>query len=328
MNDSQCLDLVDEGIIFDDFNCSQTLSYKIIANYLTPIVQIVSILYTVVCIVVFWKIIRHEQQHIRNGNMFNYLFLKSVFDFLSLLSDVSRRISSLEIIKDSYISQIIYIWIYFFINSVVITIAIYIEIFATFDCFLVLNNFLSFFKSKKSYYINLIVLVIVSFSVNVILLFNFDIIKVENKFPNVTTSNDNSYRTSHSCFYRSILARIITEMVIVLRDFAPSVLLFIINILIVLTLKKINQQKRTLNVNISEVNRAQTDKTKMMFAVSFSLIIGRVPYMVYILPIHGSNFFWECTVFPISNFLYFIPILLQIIFYYRFNKIFQKYLKF
>jgi hypothetical protein len=65
----------------------------------------------------------------------------------------------------------------------------------------------------------------------------------------------------------------------------------------------------------------------MMLSVSVSLIIGRFSYMIYGLPIYGSTLFWEYTMFPISNFLYFIPFLLQIIFYYRFNRKYLKILK-
>jgi hypothetical protein len=48
MNDSQCKDVKFEDTLFLKFDCSKALSYKIIANYLTPIVQIVSVIYTIV----------------------------------------------------------------------------------------------------------------------------------------------------------------------------------------------------------------------------------------------------------------------------------------
>jgi hypothetical protein len=326
MNSSECRE--NKITIIYQSSCFQTLSDQIINKYLIPIIQMVSLVYTVVCIVIFWKIIRHEQQHTRNGNMFNYLFFKSIFDFLSIVTEIGDRITSLESLRYSYITQVINNWIYLYLNSVVVTIAIYSEIFATFDCYLFLNNFTNFFKSKKSYYINLTVLVIVSFSINIIYLFRSNITRIEDEFSNVTSKNNNNYQNLLSCFSYSTYFIIISTIVLIIRDFLPIILLLIINVLIVLTLKRIYTQKKILRINISDVYRAQTDKIKMMSSIAASLIIGRTPYMIYILPIHDSNTFWECTMYSLSNFLFYIPYGLQIIFFYRFNKIFRKYLKF
>jgi hypothetical protein len=326
MNNSDCRE--NKNAIIYESSCTQTLSDQIINKYLIPIIQMVSLVYTVVCIVIFWKIIRHEQQQIRNGNMFNYLFFKSIFDFLSIVTEIGDMITSLDSLQYSYITHVINNWIYLYLNSVVITIAVYAEVFATFDCYLILNNFTNFFKSKKSYYINLTVLVIVSFSINIIYLFRSDITKVEDEFSNVTSKNDNNYQSVLSCFSYSAYYIIVSTIVLIIRDFLPIFLMLIINILILLNLKRIYSQKKILRINISDVYRAQTDKIKMMSSVAATLIIGRTPYMIYILPIHDSNKFWECTMYLLSNFLYYIPYGLQIIFFYRFNKIFRKYLKF
>jgi hypothetical protein len=321
MNTSRC-NVNDTNYPF--FDCSETLTDRIITRYVIQIVQIASLMYTIVCIFIFWKIIKHEQHYTRNGNMFNYLFLKSIFEFLSIITEMSDIISSLSSFKTlqyRYIWLIIDIWIFHYLNSVVIIISMYIEVLVTFDCYLVINNFLNSFKSKKSLFINITVLVIVSLCINIIYLFLYDIVEIEGDL-------NNSYKLISTCFSLSKYFIIISNLVLILRDFLPNVLLLIINSLIVLTLKRIHNQKKTLNVNSSEIYRAKIDKIKMIIAVSISLIIGRVPFIIYAMPIHGYNFFWNCTFYPFSILLYFVPYILQIVFYYRFNKIFQKYLKF
>jgi hypothetical protein len=255
MNNSHCGNTTIENTIYYKYKCEHSLTLKIINDYLYLIVQISCLIHVVICLLIFRKILKHEHQNTRNGNIFNYLFLKLIFDFLSIITDMSENISSSKSLKYSYISQIIYIWIYYYSNSVLVIISTYIEVLVTFDCYLVINNFLNFFKSKKSFYINITVLVVVSICINIIYLFSFDVIEIEGDFFNHTTKYDNTnfYGTIYSCFYLTKYFTIISNIILILRDFLPNIFLFIINFLIVLTLKRIRDQKKALHVNDSEV---------------------------------------------------------------------------
>jgi hypothetical protein len=68
--------------------------------------------------------------------------------------------------------------------------------------------------------------------------------------------------------------------------------------------QQMQNNARTVSNAILRIQKAEKNELKLIFIVSFSYIILRMPNTVYQVPFQRSNSFWDCYYFPVTLRLY------------------------
>jgi hypothetical protein len=310
--------------------CKDTLFYEIVFIYINRTISVSAILTSLISILIFMRIIKREPTG--NGQMFKYLIAVSIFElflFLIIIFEIGYHCQGCG---KSLGWKVWYVWfqVYFYFSF--ITIANYLEVFATLDCFLMINNKLVCLLTKTVFVIILLFLIVFSFISYFHNIFVFKFIKV-NQFNNETSV----YSVGITDYFNTDLFKGLAFSLTFIREVLPLFLLLLLNILIFITLRNVVEHKKRLetfsnsnsnnnNNNIRHAIQAEISKLKMIFSVSFCYIIFRTPLAVYLLPIHGTGYFSECYFFRTSYVFYNFSYIIKFFIYYFFNKKFRKYL--
>jgi hypothetical protein len=325
------LNYTNEDNYFFDNNCAEMFFVNIFLDQLQKAIQISASATCVICIIIFYKIVINERTI--KGQMYKYFLIKSVNDLLFILIQISDIIYFCHKCGRHLLDQIWYIIVYNYFVQILSSLSAFFEVAASFDCYLTINDKFKFLFTKNSFYTTILIAILFNFILSVDYILIFERINFNLLFPNETkTSTSVIYGIKYSNYYYTKIHKVLNYIVDINRDLLPVFALFIINILILLKLRDISKRRETVfkqsKAQISRIHKAEINKIKMILVISFSYILTRLPYMIYLLPIHGFNIFWECYYLMSVKALYHLSFLIQIIFHYFFNKTFQKYFYF
>jgi hypothetical protein len=298
-------------------NSSHNLFEIIIEYYLLNILNCLGILFNIICIIIFYKIIKGEQSN--QGHLFKYLFMKSISDFLFCLVSVPiifyyRKDST---INDSYIMQVWFLVCYYYLSSILSQMSIWFEIFALIDCLCLLSMKFQWHKSKlcfKIVSISLIIIFLIIYSVD------FFVFKIERK-PN------GGYQFSKKSFEETKFVHFFAFFITTIRDVLPIGISFILNGFILLHIKQSTNNRRRMaymnktsvttqaNELIAKSLQAEQNKTKMIIFTSCMHIL-HLPIVILNFKLFNiqSNFllkqfcivsFSSYYVFPIVSYILF-----------------------
>jgi hypothetical protein len=233
-----------------------------------------------------------------------------------------------------------------------------LDIAATVDCILRINKISRPCLSKRSFYINISAIYIFSAIFYSYYMFS--------RYVELSTFNNNNktvylYLTKKSHFHKSLFYQILIVMHTAMRDVLTTIILIVLNILIVISLKRITNKKRLLTTKINNPKKvkpmsiaakivkrkqskledkgvsmiikgsvrmgrkAESNKIKMILLMCISFFIGHAPQIPYNLPIHNDTLFWT-GYDVIASLLMYIVFASPILIYYFYNNIFKKIL--
>jgi hypothetical protein len=274
-----------------------------------------------------------------------------LFYFLSIIFLIGYEC---EGCGNSYGWQIWYNWIYFYFSLSNMTVSNYLEVAATFDCYLMINNRLKCLQTNKFFKGMVPLLIIMGFSINFHNVFTFRINESKNIFispiTNVTINTSIYYSTVTSYFFTN-LYNVMNNVTIFIRELLPIVILIILNVLTLLTLRKVMKKKyrlqnKTNNSNTTAntttfsstrssgdnntnrmTSQAEINKLKMIIIICSNYILLRIPFAVEMSTNNIKNSIWFCEFFQISFLFYNFSYFMKFIIFFIFNKHFKKHLK-
>jgi hypothetical protein len=309
-------------------NCSKDSIKEFLFNYLEPSLNVFGIIANGFCVIVFFKILTRRQSLqgiVSGGNIFKYLFLKSIMDFLNFVSNFFETFYDCHNCESSksFVAKLWFIWIYNYFQYIVQTSSSVFEIAATFDCYITIIKKFTFFQTNLFFYSFSSLVVIVCTLVYIIFPFNFTIKKVSN----------HTYEYDYSKFGKTSLSNSLYMADSFIRDGFFLVVLIFLNALILSLLIKTTKRRRDLvrnNMNNSSLltiaQKAERKRMIMITLTGLNYMIGHSLFFVYnILPNKDERDMGYCL-FRYLYFFYIVSYANSIIFYYFFNSIFKRYL--
>jgi hypothetical protein len=316
--------------IFYSLEQYDELSYIIIYDFIRPIISVLSFLSNLICALVFYEIIKVFRQN--DNKMFHYLFLKSVCDMFNGLIEAFYPLYGIDSLSTStsYLIAIWYIYFHKYMGKVFLLASGFLEIVATFDCAIAMENSMKWFQRWASFILINVLIFVFSFIYNIYIVLAYKITKIGLSLSNRTVVE---YHKKANHFYDSKEYYYLHLINSILRDVVVIVLLFIINLYILINLKKIRERKDRLQkkTKISKMiksiaYRAENRKLKMIYALCLIYIFGHSPSILYNLKVIKNNSF-QVIFHAFGDVIYYISYGTPIIVYYCFNNNFKSILK-
>lgn len=154
-------------------------------------------------------------------------------------------------------------------------------------------------------------------------------------YPEISSSNETIwyYRTVSSEFRRLAVDKYIRFVQSVIRDYLLLVIIFTMNIIILVSIRRAMKKKSELfeltknvgNVRqmLTRTNRAKQKAKIMVLLTSTIYILGHIPISIFYLPfIDSTNPTWICFYY-ISWIPYYISYSLTFFIYIKFNNLFK-----
>ena len=316
-----------------DSTCPLHLTESALYFYFLPVLSFVGIVANLFNTIVFSQILKHTKF---DGQMFKYLLFKSISDLLQFIFQIlSPLYFCPECVNSrSYMSIVWYIGVYYYGEGVVELTSSWMEVLATFDCYCTIKGTLLFIKTEI--FSNIIITIIHIYS-SVFYIFWIFRFEIENTAPNGTSPN---YNFKETVFYETVFAKVLKYLHTTQRDFLVFISLSILNILILLELKRVIKRKRiVLNLEralkltmgkltiIKNAETAQKNQQIMICLSGLNYSIGHLGIVLYYLPHNGSEQqFWDCF-YDVNLIFFYISYINNIFLYYMFNKHFKRLTK-
>jgi hypothetical protein len=265
-----------------------------------------------ICIFVFILIIKKERQ---SSNMFHYLLAKSSSDFLLLLFYQYEWIFYCETctkFKDGYLSQILYIYIWWYGGSVCTMSSMAFELAAIFDCYSLLSEKFEFLRKKSFFFITLSIVYAFSFVLCIFIPLTLVI----------TPKINSGYIVSQKMNSFFLIGYLTTTSI---KEYLLVSLLIMFNILIFFKMKELsNIRKRMSNKQLNLIKEARTaeqNKVKMIVTSCFNTVLLHLPNSVFVILYEFDIL--HCY-YNLVLLFYVISYSNTIIFYILYNKSFRK----
>jgi hypothetical protein len=283
--------------------------WHIIDRISFSIIPPIGFISNLICVIVFIKIIRQESTTTRStdkSNMFKYLLLKSICDFVIFLSriPVNFYFNADGTKNTSLIINIWYVYINFYLIYPLQVSSTYYEIAAAIDLLLLVNRKFQSLREKIVFYIIGSVAAIFSS------LFYIPFILFSEM-----TSKDGKYvvKTLEPHYYYKFL-----YCHNLIRDIIPLVLLILINYFILLSLNNIRKKRQTMMNNSNHTGnrnhrKSEINKIKMILVICI-LYLFHLPLTFYnnfkLYSIHCFQqffvlLFYLSYVLPIFSYIFF-----------------------
>jgi hypothetical protein len=300
--------------------CSSMIK-EIIGESLTISVNILGLIGNGLCIITFSKIIIKKQSQ---GNLFNYLLLKSIIDFIDFISNSFGVLYYCYNCQMSnwYIFQIWAIWFYNYVEFIAETVSAILEIAATFDCLITINKTFIYCQRKSFFYL-FSTLILVGFTLFYLIFpLGYKIKKHDSNF-------DYNYNDFGSTSFYSH----ITIIDSIIRDGIFLLIIITLNKFVLDLLKKSTQRRRELSGQVTNDNNlltvAQSAERKrmiMIIATGLNYMIGHFINLAFTIITTLNK---ELNTFCLHKFwilLYDLSYANNIFIYYFFNNVFRRFL--
>ena len=299
----------------DNSECSFKEVVFIINFYIVPIISAIGFFLNLLSALVFYQISKNNSF----GNMFYYLFFKSIDDAVQFIIQVFAPFYYCYNCHNSHSYMVIvwYIWFFYYAELICELCSAYMEILATFDCYISINGYLKCCKSKYLAYILILIVHFFAFIYYIYVIYSFDIVPVKSE------QKQTFYHFGYTKFYYTVFAYTLRIMHTMLRDVSAFILLILLNILILFTFKKSMERKKNIgSKNLKSIRKAERNNTRLILYSGINYIIGHIAIFMFYMPfdqlIKSTNF-WSCFVGTLS-----LPFYLSYFFtfflYFFFNK--------
>jgi hypothetical protein len=314
--------------------CNHSLFMKITVRYLQGTLDVIGIIFSLLCLIIFRTILKEEESHsfVSRSLMHKYLLVKSINELYFFTSDILIFFYQCEDcrFRELFIVQIWYIYSSWFVEESSLTFSTLLEIAATFDCLIVIHNKLKFFRERKIwFYFVIIFSIFISIILQIHVIFHFKIVHKNGTFFNMTKVSI-VYKIENVKKSDVYLYLLFSSLV---RDWLSLFVLLLLNSLILLSIKKLVEKRRmreksdNKNINGNLVRNsmnAEQNKAKMILVFFINFIISHsvsfylgLPFKINQNYICYDNIRW--SLLTIGNvFPFFI--------YFYFNKRFKKYI--
>jgi hypothetical protein len=306
--------------IANDLECLKM--NQIISIYMMNINYIFGLLTNSFCVIVFINIIRQPSINNNNisSNMFKYLLLKGFTDSIFCFGKAVVAFKSVEEFKNTFILNLLDIIFLKYLCLISKSASVYFELVAAFDCFFLITRRFKFFIKTYAFYVITSIIICFSFTFYAIFIFEYKVSKHFDYSQNKTLYINVQTVLSQSKFFTYYI-----QIHSVLRDVIPLAFLTIVNILILIQLKKSTLRRRTLSSASSAISsialNAERNKVKMILLTSLIYLL-HIPTTLKDFDIIKNN---DCNVNLIRLALD-LSYTLSIIPYILYNNTFKKYI--
>jgi hypothetical protein len=300
------------------------LHLVIIGFYLQTVMIYAGAVLNFICILIFIIIIRNEQYD--QGNLFKYLLVKSVFDFLFFLQNIPQmfyyRVDFS--VNDSYGMQYWFIYCFYFLYPLTSQLSVWFEIAASIDCLCLVARKFQWHKTTRCFWKVTLSMIGISIIYYSPLLFWYKIEKNE---------SGNGYRPviKHINEFLFLLFYYLSFIHIIFRDVLPLFVSIILNLMILFYIRRLTIAHKNMNssvinntsIMVKRLQKVERNNMKMMLFTSF-IHVFHIPVIIYNLNAFNvkSKHFLSMLCILSINFSYFIPI----ISYIKFNTTFRRYI--
>jgi hypothetical protein len=312
--------------------CPNDFFKRFIEFYQNKLVDLAGIILNGLCIIVFSRILINTQQSNNNNNMFKYLLMKSIMDFIEFSSNIYRFLYECSNKCDSsksYFFQIWVIWFYLYIEYITEILSVIFEIAATFDCYITIINKYEFCRSNSFFYYFSVTITI--FWTLFYMIYPFGRVIKDEIDPFNNNESKHSYSVGYNDYGNSKFYSIIPIFDSIIRDGFLFIILVIINVKILIFLKKMTRQRQVLTGTnkssnlLRNIQKTKRKKMQLIIAIGVNYSIGHFAFLMQNLLTYFNKFYGRCYhiyfMFP-----YFISYVDGIFFYCYFNNIFKKFL--
>jgi hypothetical protein len=294
---------------------NDNLVERIIGIYIFAVVLIIGTILNLISLIVFYRVVREERSN--RGNMFKYLLMKCICDFLLTLLFLP---STLMINEESYIKVALYKWNYYYFMNIFSTCSSIYEIFSSLDCL--------FFISKKS---NWFIKKTVFYFVNIFILMFTVPFYTPGLFRYQMVQDERGYYLEETPFKQStFIKHYFLSFHYFMRDGISLIASIIINLIIVLYLKQRTRMKVILTSNkgsfsVIAAHASEIKRMKLTIFTSF-LVIFRIPSVLnYSLFNYKSNVYFNIAL--VSSYIsYSISFFGFFLYNNKFKKILKQYI--
>jgi hypothetical protein len=307
--------------------------------YLSPIIGFLGLITNTACFLVFLKLLKvtnNVQQSTSNSHMYKYLCLKSLCDILIFLVLFMYPLYFCDKcpLNGYYIMQIWYVGVYWYFTMIMELMSGFFEIVATLDCAVSIRNYPRCLLNRSTFYATSFLILAFSLTFYWYIFFYFNIV-------NQDEMNRSFWKVTVTDFYKSSSGSFFRFFNMILRDIIFFILLLIINLWILLSLKKVRERKSTMqltrlttsDVILKQVSKtrsraqaAERRKVKMITLLSISYFVGHSPIVIFYLPLHDDSDFWKCY-YEFGLIIFHLTYVLPFFLYYNFNNQFKTVFK-
>jgi hypothetical protein len=313
----------DDG--WNAINCYEFSFVQIIIEKVQPVMIILTVITTLFSTIIFWRIIRNEQQ--QSGQMFKYFFVSSLAE-ISFLS-IWLPAGFVDTPFVTFATSIYWRYFYNFLRHTFVYISNWLELAATFDCYLKITSKLKSFTTKKAF-IMICLSIIIGGIINPIWIqfeFYFEG-TAKNITINETTEIRYYYEIKSTFFKNTPFDKALRILMINTKELVPIVLIVIINILIFKELRKIIKKKKQMtrkgNNNTAKFN-ADINKFQMIIIMSLNYLILRSLYFYKLIRFIEIYTLIDSCVSWLGYFPYILSFFFKFFILYFYNKLFRKY---
>lgn len=310
----------------ENYSCAQIFFYYTV--YSNGVTGLLGFLANLVCIVVLASPSLLNTK--RSGNMFKYLLMKAIMDGVVLAGRTASpfinchtcfSFSASYGIKLALLIKEHYLKLTFLLCSMLY------ELMANLDRYLMLTKrFESFHNSNNCFKVICVAIILLSHLCYVFKFLTLDIAKRE-RADNSTEYYLAEKATTFNEYYGLAQS--------VFRDIVCVVLLIILNVLIIINMRKLLQKKQSLaghqsqsrlDPNSSRTSRAQINLTRLILVTSLITLFSRFPVILKYLPVKAINSNL-CILIAVES-LYELSVSINLLVYIQFNRRFRKRLQF
>jgi hypothetical protein len=309
--------------------CPNNNSINYIFNkYPENIVNLFGLVANSLCVIIFIRIVINKRITHSQGKMYEYFLIKSILDFFFFCSNTFEYLYFCKTCEasSSYLIQIWYIWFYSYFESICSTCSFFLEIAATFDCYITINSKCKCCQTNSFFYSFCVLILCFSFIIYLTFPLGF-VIKHTIKIDPVLNKTFYFYYRDFNDFGDTQLFENIHFMNSIVKDGIFLVILVTLNVMILVTLQRTTQRRRVLKGNrnlLTTSQKAENKKVIMIIATGFNYLIGHFSYFILVVLYK----FYDASIFCYSQyffFLYYITFADNIFFYFFFNNIFKRF---
>jgi hypothetical protein len=244
-----------------------------------------------------------------------------------------------EGISKSYPSQIWYIYFNKFVRDSTLISSGLLEIAATLDCAVSIRNKFKLWQSTKGFILTTFIILILPpmYHIHFWWFYKVELIPSIDSIQNGTIYNSTkkAYQVGKYPLFDEQRGKDMRIVHSIVRDVVTPIALVIINVYILLTLRKLKKNKSTLqstssNQNtisssvVSNAQRAENKKFKMIIILCINYIIGHSFVLVYYMSFNDGGIKWF-FVHAFGDIFFYSSYITPFFIYYYFNNIFTKF---
>jgi hypothetical protein len=297
--------------------------------FILPILSLFIFIANLICIIVFIKLLKQRQQQNTNNNkMYFYFLLKSFCDMIIGGVEVWYPLYAANKYHNSYMNIVWYIYFHYYLVYVLALASGSFNIMGSFDCAISINKKMKWTQRKASFACITLSILSFWFISNIYFLLGTGIKKNSIKIDPFNRTIV-SYKRARRDFYYSKEYFIFEVTHTAMRDVVIMFVLLIINLYILIEIKKVRKMKQKLaNNNKQRVQcaiRAENRKIKMIYSLCFIYVFVHLPMVFLSLSILvDTNSYFSIIFESFCYFMYYSHYIINLFIYFCFNATFKQ----